>query len=239
MGRAVDISPNGQFVAVGTRDGHLRVLKTADWSIVYLGAKAKSKTRVVEWIEDLKFSPDGQYLVVTSHDNNLYLYKTPQFSFVKKFGRSSSFITHVDWSLDSCAVRTNDGNPELLYYSIPDGTQDPSGASSFKNEEWATQSCVFSWNTQGVVQPGQASNDINHVDRSNQPIGDVKLVATGNDDGDVKVFRYPSVSEASQFLALKAHSSHCTKVRFNKKDTHLFSLGGNDTSVMQWRINRN
>ena len=74
-----------------------------------------------EWIEDLKFSPDGQYLAVGSHDNKIYLYAVPAFTQVAKFGKSSSFITHIDWSLDSSAIRTNDGSYEILYYTIPAG----------------------------------------------------------------------------------------------------------------------
>ena len=43
--------------------------------------------------------------------------------------------------------------------------------------------------------------------------------------------------ESSAFKPLLGHSSHVTKVRFNTKNTYLMSLGGNDTSVMQWKIN--
>lgn len=53
QGRAVDVSPSGAHVAVGMRDGSLRVYNTSTWKIVYM----KKISR--EWIEDLKFSPDG------------------------------------------------------------------------------------------------------------------------------------------------------------------------------------
>lgn len=95
MGRAVDCSPSGDHVAVGMRDGSLRIYSTKTWGMVY--HKKISK----EWIEDLKFSPDGNYLVVGSHDNKLYLYEVPSFTMKKKFGKSSSFITQIDWSQDS------------------------------------------------------------------------------------------------------------------------------------------
>jgi hypothetical protein len=42
--------------------------------------------------------------------------------------------------------------------------------------------------------------------------------------------------EGSQFTALLGHSSHVTKVRFTRGNTYLFSLGGNDTATMQWKI---
>lgn len=75
MGRAVDVSPDGAHVAVGLRDGSLRVYASANWKMIY--HKKISK----EWIEDLKFSPDGNYLVVGSHDNKLYLYDARTFEF--------------------------------------------------------------------------------------------------------------------------------------------------------------
>lgn len=116
MGRACDVSPSGAHVAVGMRDGSLRVYQTtSQWKLVYMKKISK------EWIEDLKFSPDGSYLAVGSHDNKIYLYSVPAFERVKVFGKSSSFITHIDWSLDSSAIRTNCGSYEILYYTIPDG----------------------------------------------------------------------------------------------------------------------
>lgn len=233
MGRSVDVSPSGAHCAVGLRDGSLRVYNTSNWKMIYLKKISK------EWIEDLKFSPDGQYLAVGSHDNKIYLYQVQNFKFVKKFGVSSSFITHIDWSQDSQAIRTNDGSYEILYYSIPDGTQVKSGASNYRNEIWATQSCVLAWPMQGVWQPGQDGSDINHADRSCGPLPNgQEIVATANDDGQIKLYRYPSVQEGSAFTPLIGHSSHVTKVRFNSRNTYLLSLGGNDTSVMQWKISQ-
>ena len=63
----------------------------------------------------------------------------------KKFGKSSSFITHIDWTMDGGAIRTNDGSYELLFDSIPDGAQQTGGASAYRDSQWATQSCVLGW----------------------------------------------------------------------------------------------
>ena len=64
-----------------------------------------------------------------------------------------------------------------------------------------------------------------------------EIVATANDDSKIKLYRYPAcLSDSQGFKPLIGHSSHVTKVRFNTRNTYLFSLGGNDTTVMQWKI---
>jgi WD40 repeat protein len=145
QGRAIDISKNGELLAVGLNDGGLRVFQTSNWQMVHYHKQHK------EWIEDLKFSPCGKFLCVSSHDNKMQIYSMPngQKLHNKPFGVSSSYITHLDWSQDSQYIRTNDGSYELLYYSR-DGKQIKGGASQFKDEPWTTHSCVFSWATQGV-----------------------------------------------------------------------------------------
>ena len=70
------------------------------------------------------------------------------------------------------------------------------------------------------------------------PLGDgYHLLAAGDDFGKVKLYRYPSMVEPSQYLECKGHSSHVTKVKFgpipnNKQAQYLISTGGNDTAVI-------
>jgi WD40 repeat protein len=112
----------------------------------------------------MKFSPDGKYLCVGSHDNYFYLFDLAGGIAAmqgKKHGKSSSFISHLDWSADSSCIRTIDGSYELLFYTIPDGAQNTSGASSYKDTAWATQSCILGWGVQGIFQPGQSGDDVN------------------------------------------------------------------------------
>lgn len=154
-----------------------------------------------EWIEDLKFSPDGKLLCVGGHDNKLQVFSIPDCKLIKRFGVSSSYITHIDWSLDSLSLRTNDGSYELLYYNALDGSQIKSGATQFRDEIWATQSCVLGWAVQGIWQAGQDGSDINHADRSHKPVVDsMQLVATADDSGFVNVYKYPSPLEKSKAI---------------------------------------
>ena len=79
-------------------------------------------------------------------------------------------------------------------------------------------------------------SDINHAARSNRPVNGSQLLATADDFGKVSVYRYPCPEDRAKSVQGKGHSSHVTKVGFNSADTYLYSVGGNDTTVMQWKI---
>jgi WD40 repeat protein len=137
-GRSVDVNPSGTKIAIGMRDGSLRIyaVMQTEIKLIYLKQVSQQKASLMqagieEWIEDLKFSPDGSKLVVGSHDNFLYLFDMSgqQPTLLRKFGNSSSFITHIDWSLDSKFIRTQDGSYFILYYDVDTGKQIPGGAS--------------------------------------------------------------------------------------------------------------
>lgn len=77
-----------------------------------------------EVIHELKFSPDGSFLAVGSNDGMVDVYAVAQrYKKVGECSRSASFITHLDWSVDSRFLQTNDGAGERLFYRMP-GTQE-------------------------------------------------------------------------------------------------------------------
>lgn len=80
-----------------------------------------------EAIHELKYSPDGAHLAVGSNDNSVDIYGVVQR--YKKVGEcigSSSFITHMDWSMDSKFLQTNDGSGRRLFYRMPSKSIYPS-----------------------------------------------------------------------------------------------------------------
>jgi len=73
-----------------------------------------------EAIHELKFSPDGSYLAVGSNDGLVDVYAVGQrYKKVGECSRCSSFITHLDWSVDSHFLQSNDGAGERLFYRMP------------------------------------------------------------------------------------------------------------------------
>ena len=62
------------------------------------------------------------------------------------------------------------------------------------------------------------------------------MLATGDDFGKVKLFRYPCPVEKASFNPYIGHSSHVTCVRFSASNNYLISTGGNDKSIFQWKF---
>jgi len=86
----------------------------------------------------------------------------------------------------------------------------------------------------GIYPPCTTKDDINGVNRS--PDGTV--VATGDDFGLVKLFRYPCPVEKSKFWKFTGHSSHVTDVKFTRNkqgQQYLISTGGNDKTIFMWK----
>ncbi len=65
------------------------------------------------------------------------------------------------------------------------------------------------------------------------------LLAIGDDFGKVRVFRYPCIKKGSESIIGAGHSSHVTCVKWSTNDNFLFSVGGEDNCVMQWKVNKN
>mmetsp|Transcript_34585 Transcript_34585/g.25729 ORF Transcript_34585/g.25729 Transcript_34585/m.25729 type:complete len:160 (-) Transcript_34585:927-1406(-) len=145
---------------------------------------------------------------------------------LKKLRGHHSTITHFDFALDGNSLMSNCTSYEILFFNVGDGKQNTS-ASAFKDEMWKTWTCTLGWPVQGIFPPCADGSDINACDRS--PDGSV--LATADDFGMVKLFRYPCPVETAAFNQYLGHSSHVTNVRFLPGCEYLISTGGEDKCV--------
>ena len=64
----------------------------------------------------------------------------------------------------------------------------------------------------------------------------MKLLASGDDNGKVRLLEYPCVIQNSQSVKGRGHSSHVTNVKFTRNDKTLISTGGEDQTILEWKI---
>jgi WD40 repeat protein len=233
-----EFPPNkqGRAVAYCRQNGHLAVSnnmgKVSIRDSKNFDKKIKTLKDQLEWSEVMKYSPDGVYLAVGSHDNNIYIYDVAKnYALYYKCNKHNSFVTSIDWSLDSTYIRTVCGAYEKLYFNISDKAFDNYGLTNTKDYKWASYSAKIGWDVEGIYPSGEDGSHINGVDVSK----DMKLVATADDFGLLNIYRYPVVSLKHKARSYAGHSEHVVRSIFTPDASRIFTIGGYDKAVIQWK----
>lgn len=260
-GRSCAFSPDGSLIAVGIgaggrakgrpnpNQGKWLVFKNDEQHLTLVAEPAQIRD---ERIADIKFSPDGMYLAVASADNFVDLYSVNQtdnetsFEHKATFQGHSSYVRKVDWSDNSKTLQSCCGAYELLYWRLFKGESDEQKwrphqektSSKLRDEKWATHDCLFGWPLRGIWPEDSDGTDINAVSRTRGASSSEGLVATADDFGKVKLFRWPCIVPRAQAKEYMGHSSHVTNVSFTAGDESLISTGGNDRAIIQWQVVR-
>jgi microtubule-associated protein-like 6 len=165
---------------------------------------------------------------VGAHDSCIILYDVKlNFKPLRKMRGHPSTIAHFDFSLDGKYLMSNCTSYNILFFDLTTGKHQPSGASMLKDEPWASWTCTLGWPVQGIFPPCADGSDINACDRAPERT----VLATADDFGMVKLFRYPCPIEKASFHQYLGHSSHVTNVRFIKNSNYLISTGGEDKCI--------
>lgn len=202
--RCVAYNPKQSVLAVADNTG-IVTIREVDWAAVDAGKEGsldvikhtlfeKIDKKKREWIEAMVFSPCGKYLAVGSHDNFIYLMNASKsYKQIIKFTGHSSFVTSIDWSQDSKFLRTVCGAYELLFFNVEDKKRDPSGASNTVETMWSDQTCKLGWAVQGIFPAGCDGSHVNSVSQNRK----LNLIATGDDWGQVNLYRYPVLEKSA------------------------------------------
>ncbi|XP_034239530.1 echinoderm microtubule-associated protein-like 2 isoform X6 [Thrips palmi] len=135
--QVIKFSPNGQFLALGSRDNNVYIYQC--------GGDTRKYNRVGRCMTERKRKRSSSLTSFLGH---------------------SSFITHLDWSADSQLLRSNSGDYEVLYWNAGLCRQVPQ-SSSMRDVEWASNSCTLSFETIGIWPEGADGTDVNFCDRAN------------------------------------------------------------------------
>jgi microtubule-associated protein-like 1/2 len=229
---SIDLNPRENLLAVGYRNGLVVLLDCT--SLKSLSKISNHKNPDKEVLSLVKFSPSGELLAIAYCPpiSKIYIYQTSNRKKIGECRGSPSRITCIDFSMAGDFLIANNTSYEILFYNAQNGNQ-VTRATQFQDEQWATMSCKFSWQCQGVWPHLYADgSNINVVERSHSK----QLLASGDDFSKIKLFRYPACQPKQFFNQFKGHSSHITGVKWSYDDRYLVSIGGLEKSVIQWKV---
>uniref|UniRef100_A0A3B4GUS1 EMAP like 6 n=1 Tax=Pundamilia nyererei TaxID=303518 RepID=A0A3B4GUS1_9CICH len=242
---ALDVHPKKPLAVTGSDDRSVRSVLSLDCESCKAtvaecengSTELRDMTEVVhikdrkEVIHEMKFSPDGAYLAVGSNDGLVDIYAVAQrYKKVGECSQSSSFITHLDWTLDSKILQTNDGAGDRFFYRMPLGKL--VSKEEVKGQRWASWSGVLGSEVSGIWPKYSAQTEINAVDANPS----AAVLVTGDDLGLVKLFRFPCVRKGAKFKKYIGHSAHVTNVRWSHDLQWVLTTGGADHALFQWRF---
>ena len=141
-----------------------------------------------------------------------------------------SYISHFDWTRDGKIIQINSGARERLFYEIPSCKRITPDKATVAKMDWCRWTTLLGPESEGIWPPYTNVTDINSTCTTN----DMNIIATGDDFGLVKLFKFPSKEKHAKCKKYVGHSSHVTSVRFTADDSKLVSAGGLDASVMIW-----
>ncbi len=231
MGGPPGGQPYGAKKTVRTKkDGAFAVINEPDLTVSYEARDSKQP------LTACRFSPDGMYMAIASEDSCVYLYSTEEdFESIGRCRRHTGPVRRFDFSDDSKYLQSM-GDDQNLYFFNAGTAQSMSNLSAMKDIKFSTlvsgaHSCCYGWGTAGAFSAKDDGSNVRATCRS----ASGHLLATGDDFGNVKLFRYPSPAKNAACHEFRAHGGPIADLVYTTEDTHIISLGAHDRNIMQWR----
>lgn len=227
-GNCLCFSPDGKTIAFGCENGYVIIMETINHTVIKTLKDRHSP------VNCLKFNTDGTYLSVGAEDTEIITYNVSQnYKFISRARAHSYPVTHLDYSTDGKSFQSMSSNGDWIFFHADTGKKINGGGLLFRDETWNSWSLPIGWPTIGIWPPySNGFGDINTVDRNPEK----NQLASGDDYGKIKLFKYPSPIGNSSYVRYVGHSAHVTNVKFSHKGDYLFSVGGDDKSVFQWKV---
>ncbi|XP_072221520.1 echinoderm microtubule-associated protein-like 5 isoform X3 [Leuresthes tenuis] len=224
-GRCCCFSPDGKALAVGLNDGSFLIVNADTLEDLVSFHHRK------DIISDIKFSPGaGKYLAVASGDSFVDIYNVMSSKRVGVCKGCLNYITHLDWDKRGKLLQVNTVAKEQFFFEAPRGKRQTIPATEVEKIDWSTWTCVLGTSIEGAWPVISEVTEVTAACLSY----DRRVLATGDDLGYIKLFRYPVKGKYAKFKRYVAHSTHVTNVRWTHDDGLLVTVGGTDTCLMIW-----
>jgi WD40 repeat protein len=140
-------------------------------------------------ITECKFSSNGKFLAVGNEEGFIDLYDVlSEYEWIGTCQGHKGPVACIDWSNDSKLLMSDDRLGLHMFWDV-ESTKEIMVAAEVRDVEWNTFTATQGWSAQGIGPKFQGATGINTSCRSS--FGD--SMATGDDWGLVKLFRYASV----------------------------------------------
>lgn len=224
---SVCFSRDGVLIAVGLKNGEFLILTT---EALKLCGRKRDRSGA---INDIRFSPDGKCLAVGSESKCVDFYDLNDGFSLNRVGFCKgipSFVIQMDFSANGQYIKVGTGAYIEQVFSVPSG-QLIDNESIINSITWLSWTSILSKEVFGIWPENAEKADINccHLSPSS------KILATGDDYGFVKLFKFPCLEKYAPFKKFVGHSAHVTNVRFMPNEKYLISTGGDDCSVFLWK----
>jgi hypothetical protein len=108
---------------------------------------------------------------------------------------------------------------------------------------WADWTCLLGFPVMGIWPHPGASGPVGVTSVAGHVISCHLsscggFLVTGDRDGLLKIFHFPSVVEHAPFRSYAGHASRVQAVEFADRDRYVLSSGGRDGATLQWRVRR-
>jgi len=224
--RSAAFHPNGDSFALGCKDGTVLLHETESFN------KIKSIKRHTEEVDCIAYSPDGKHLATGSWDQTADIIDATTNTVLFTLKGHSSSVTHLCWSGNSQYLMTNSKDYEILYWIAATGKR--GREPDVVDLDWGSWNCILGWPVVGIFQAGEDGTDVNSCSVSGDSKQEYRVIATGDDNQNVCLFRYPALNAKVAPKVFTGHSSHVTRVRFSPDGSMLFTTGGDD-AIFQWK----
>lgn len=104
-----------------------------------------------------------------------------------------------------------------------------------RDVKWLTHNCTVGFLVAGMWNNRFYSAQNVKIITCNRAIGN-DMLASGDSEGHIRLFRYPCISPRSEYYETKVYSGVIGCIRFLYGDNTLVSVGGTDASLMIWEV---